>query len=126
VKADLRLLLVDDEPNMLATLQDILEEFGWHVDSATSGEEALALLHQVNADAVLMDFKMPGLSGVEVAEMMVHERPQLAIFLMSADVSESWRARAMQCGVRAVLSKPLDISSAINLLIEHQKQGIGL
>ena len=126
MNSDLHLLIVDDEPNMLATLQDILEEFGWHVNCATSGNEALDLLANLDVDFVLMDFNMPGLSGVETAEKMILERPHLPVFLMSADVSELWKAKAVQCGVRAVLSKPLDIPSAMALLTEHHKQGISI
>ena len=62
---EMKILVVDDEKNMRATLAAILEEKGYAVVEAATGERALDLCHQQAFDVVLMDVRMPGLNGVE-------------------------------------------------------------
>ena len=60
------ILVVDDEPDICANVKDILSEFGYEVDTATSGVSALELVKRKNYDVALLDLKMPGMSGVEL------------------------------------------------------------
>jgi CheY-like chemotaxis protein len=79
------ILSVDDEPNILYTRQAILEAEGYHVLSASDGEDALELFdaHPVT-DLVLLDYAMPGMDGITVALQMKSRRPSVPIFMISA------------------------------------------
>ena len=62
--------IVDDEKNIRRTVRMVLEGEGYTVEEAASGEEALARLPEVDADIVLLDVQLPGLSGHDVLEGM--------------------------------------------------------
>ena len=65
-----RVLVVDDEVNLRSTLADILEDEGYEVDTAESAEQALESCAQTAYDVVIMDMRMPGLSGVEAMQTL--------------------------------------------------------
>ena len=61
-----RVLVVDDDRNMVKTLSDVLAFKGWEVGNAFSGEEAVNAAARTSYDVVLMDVKMPGMDGVQL------------------------------------------------------------
>jgi len=73
-----RVLIVDDEPDVVTLLEEILRDVGHHVDSARTGQEALAKLGASRYDAVLSDVKMPGLDGRAFYRAVLEEQPDLA------------------------------------------------
>ncbi len=108
----LRILLVDDDPDIRETVQEMLDDLGHAVTAADSGPAALALLREAaDFDLLLADFAMPEMTGVQLAEQAVAMRPALPIVLMTGyvegDARHSWTER----GYRAVL-KPF---SAVEL-----------
>jgi len=72
-------LIVDDQPGNLAVLHDALDESGYTVLVATSGEQALARVAQALPDIVLLDAVMPGMDGFEVARRLKASAPTAAI-----------------------------------------------
>jgi signal transduction histidine kinase len=94
--AGLRILLVDDDPDVRAVTGHLLVELGCRVTQADSGEAGLGLLRQdPTLEAVLIDFAMPGLNGGETATRMRTLRPDLAILLMTGfadleDLAGAW------------------------------------
>ncbi len=78
------LLCIDDDPACLKVRKLLLENFGYHVTTSTSGREGLALLNARNFDAVLLDYQMPGMNGLEVATELRRLRPHLPILMLSA------------------------------------------
>ena len=76
---NLDLLLVDDEVDMLRGLGRILRSEGYRVDMAHSGEEALEKLKNTNPKGVLMDIRMPGMSGIETSRHIRTARPSVAV-----------------------------------------------
>jgi CheY-like chemotaxis protein len=79
-----KILCVDDEPSILVTLKAVLEASGFHVFTATSGREALAIFEKEGVDLVLLDYAMPGLSGVATATRMKALKPEIPIAFLSA------------------------------------------
>ena len=79
-----RLLLIEDDPSTGAALQKVLRAEGHEVDLATRGDDGLARARQQNYDLVLTDFKLPGLSGLELVAQLHAAKPKLAIVLMTA------------------------------------------
>ncbi len=78
-----RILIVDDEAAIRLTMDMLLRRHGYSVATATSGEEALALIAQQPFDLLLLDLKMPGLSGLEVAQRAQHLQPAPAILILT-------------------------------------------
>jgi DNA-binding response OmpR family regulator len=78
-----RILVVDDEAPIRMTLERLLQRRGYSVSVAASGEEALALLDQHSFDLLLLDLKLPGISGLEVAGQARTLQPAAAILLLT-------------------------------------------
>jgi DNA-binding NtrC family response regulator len=101
------ILLVDDEPGVLFTLSEVLRDRGFAVLTATSGAAALPQLD--DADAVLTDQAMPGMSGLELIAAIHHRDPALPVVLLTAHGSERIAVAAMKAGAYDYLTKPFDI-----------------
>jgi CheY-like chemotaxis protein len=78
------ILCVDDEENQLAVRKLVLEQSGYSVLAASSGQQALALLAGHPIDLVLSDHLMPGLTGTELARQIKAQNPHLPVILISA------------------------------------------
>lgn len=105
-----RILAVDDHPENLRSLHEILDPLNVEIVDATSGAEALSLMLRQTFALVLLDVEMPGMSGLEVAEIMLsneltHNVP--IIFVTAADISSSKVAKAYQTGAVDFLQKPI-------------------
>ncbi len=101
-------LIVDDESDvrLLLTLLINKEDHGLHVvGEAASGREAIEVRRDLDVDVVVLDHRMPGLSGLETASAMLAESPQLPIVLYSAFTDERMEAEARKIGVRACVAK---------------------
>jgi CheY-like chemotaxis protein len=78
-----RILVVDDEAAIRLTMNILLRRNGYVVTTAESGEQALAVIAQQPFDLLLLDLKMPGLSGLEVAERAKSIQPAVAILFLT-------------------------------------------
>jgi CheY-like chemotaxis protein len=81
-----RILLVDDDPSLLTTLADFLAFEGYDVETAESGEAALALLDQVDPDLIILDMSMPGIGGVGFLREISDEegQPSHSVLVLTA------------------------------------------
>ena len=78
------ILLVDDDDDVRETSADMLEELGYEVVQAPSGREALAIIESwPNVDLMVTDIRMPGMSGLELADLARRKRGDLKIILVS-------------------------------------------
>ena len=101
------ILVVDDEPNILAIVTDVLTSEGYGVLQATNGAEALAVLDRNRLSLVLLDMRMPVLDGWGFARAVLARRVLLPILVMTAAVDgKRW---ADQIGAAGCVSKPFDI-----------------
>jgi two-component system response regulator AtoC len=102
-----RVLLVDDEPSVRAALRELVESRGWEPLLARSAAEALDLVDR--ADAVVTDFSMPGMDGMELLRAL-HERDEsLPVILLTAHGSERLAVRAIKAGAYEYVPKPFDV-----------------
>lgn len=115
-----RVLVVDDDRAMVSTLADVLRFKGWNVTPVYTGMAAVNAVAREDFDAVVMDFKMPGMDGVSAFRAIRSFRPALPVVLMSAYMGHEVIAQAELEGVTRVLPKPLDL----NLLIEILMDGV--
>jgi CheY-like chemotaxis protein len=105
-----RVLAVDDNAGVGATVRDILGNFGYTVRTASGGTEALALMPTFEPDVVLLDVMMPGMSGDEVLDRLRTDYPELPVVMVTA-IEDAERARALLYrGAFDFIRKPFDLT----------------
>ena len=102
-----KILVVDDDPVVGKSIGRVLGNKGYAVISAQSGEEALSKLESEKYDVVFTDIKMPGMSGLEVAERVKASQPWLPVVIVTGYGTDAYEARAAAAGVSGFLRKPL-------------------
>ena len=102
-----KILVVDDDPVVAKSFDRVLAGKGYAVISAANGEEALRKLNAETSDVVFTDIKMPGMSGIEVAERVKKSQPWLPVVIVTGFGSTENEARAEAAGVSGFLHKPL-------------------
>jgi two-component system response regulator HydG len=115
----IRILVVDDNPDMAETLADILELKGFTVHAAASGAEALEILRGQPVDILLTDVKMPGMNGLELYRETRKLYPRLITIFMTAYSADELIQQGMAEGVKTILDKPLDMNFLVRLLSAH-------
>ncbi len=108
-EGSLRILIVDDEPDILKILAEALTFRGYDVRLASSGDEALDIVEREDSiNMVLLDVILPGRSGVETLKELKQRHPQLAVILMSAVSDNHVAHHARRLGAFDYILKPLD------------------
>src|SRR5438132_433321 len=102
-----RLLLVDDEPNILSTLRRALELEGYAVEVAGSGRIALEKLRAIAFEAVLLDVAMPEMNGLAVLQAIRELSARLPVIMMSGNATLAIAVEATKLGACDFLEKPL-------------------
>ncbi|MBV9412140.1 MAG: response regulator [Acidimicrobiia bacterium] len=101
-------LIVDDEDDMRFLMKSLIEvaNHGLSVaGTAANGDEALQHWRENRPDVVLLDQRMPGMTGLDTAKVMLSERPEQAVVLYSAFLDPSVQRTALGLGVRACVKK---------------------
>ena len=101
-------LVVDDEPGHRLMVRAVLEDIGWKVADAPTGEAALAMLDAVQPHVALVDMKMPGMDGVTLMRELHARIPELPVVLLTAFGSVGSAVEAMRQGAFNYLTKPAD------------------
>ncbi len=110
-----KVLIADDEPNIVMALEFLLKRAGYDVRAATNGDEALALVESYAPDLVLIDIMMPGKSGYEVCQRM-RERPEwrhIKIVMVTAKGREAEISKGMSLGADLYVTKPFSTQELI-------------
>ncbi len=122
------ILVVDDDADMRFLARSVLEGSGIAVaGEAADGAEALAKLEELDPPpvptVVLLDNQMPGLTGLEVAEQILRERPEQLIVLFSAYLDADIIAKAEQVGIASCVSKndAMDLPEILSDLIREKR-----
>ena len=104
----LRALIVDDDSDMRFLVRMTIEvaNHGLAVaGEAASGADAIASVEQDRPEVIVLDYRMPGMSGIETARKILHDHPDQPIILFSAYLDEQTIAEAHALGVRACIDK---------------------
>ena len=103
-----RILIVDDQERMAAVIATALRSASYECDVSTDGERAFALLADRAYDAVVTDWKMPAIDGMELLRRVKRDRPGLPVILITAYGSVSSAVAAMRAGAFDYVTKPFD------------------
>ncbi|MEQ1903790.1 MAG: response regulator [Pirellulaceae bacterium] len=122
------ILIVDDRPETLQTLETRLQNRGLVVASATNGIEAIAACAAQNVEAVLMDMNMPEMDGCEATEFLKSQDStrSIPIIICSAHPLPGDEARAIAAGCDGFIEKPIVLKQFLELLGELLQQSFDL
>ncbi|MBR2514471.1 MAG: response regulator [Halomonas sp.] len=121
-----KVLVVDDEPNIVLSLEFLMEQAGFEVVTAEDGEQALEQVHNSSPDLLLLDISLPGMSGFDVLERLRGQEAtaQLPIIMLTAHGRDVEREKGMALGADDYITKPFSTQSLVEkvkaLLTEEQ------
>jgi len=116
-----RLLVVDDDIQMLSALETALRRKGHLVETASNGIEAAAKLENIQVQAVITDLKMPGMDGLELLEHIRRTNPALPVVVLSAFGTVPMAVEAIKAGANDFLVKPFS-QDALDEMLERLSQ----
>jgi CheY-like chemotaxis protein len=108
-----KILLVDDDPQVVKFLTKALETNGYAVTATTSGKEALTLLRQERPDLLILDLNMPDLDGFDLLKIERAEFPYLRVLAISGYLKGALLDAAKFVGATATLEKPVTADALI-------------
>ncbi len=124
---DKKILVVDDEERVVQSIAGVLEDEGFRVTSARSGEEALEAFERERPDVVLMDIWMPGMDGIEVLKRLKTMMPECQVVMISGHATISTAMTAVKLGAFDFIEKPLSLDlllQTIRRAIDQQKERV--
>jgi two-component system, NtrC family, sensor kinase len=126
ITSELRVLLVDDEKAFREILAKRLSRRGIQVLEASRGEEALQLLEDKPADIIILDVKMPGISGIETLRQIKTRYPTIEVIMLTGHASTLDGVEGIKAGAFDYLSKPIEIEQLIQKISQAQYKILGL
>ena len=103
------IMVVDDSPFASKQIKDIVEDNGYEVIGyAKDGEEAIELYKELKPDLVILDIIMPGLNGLETAEILKKQDPAVKILMLSSLCDAGTMEEVKSIGVKHLIPKPLE------------------
>jgi two-component system, OmpR family, KDP operon response regulator KdpE len=120
-----RMLVVDDEPQILRSLRTALTAAGYDIQTAATGEEALRLLPGRLPDLVILDLVLPGISGLEVCRRL-REHSSVPILVLSARGEERDKVAALDLGADDYLTKPFGVEELLARIRAALRRASGL
>lgn len=118
-----RILIVEDEQLLRAGLKLSLTRFGYEVEEAASGEEALERLRARAADLVLLDIHLPGLHGVELMERICRLCPGVKLLILTGKPDLESAIGAIKCRALDYLIKPVDLDELLGAIRRALQNG---
>ncbi len=117
-----RVLIIEDEPNIIEAISLILSRDGWHVDSHSNGHDAVSVVQARAPDLVILDVMLPGRSGYEILTDLraQPETRDLPVLMLTARGQARDRELAERAGASRFMTKPFsnaDVIEALNALV---------
>jgi len=110
-----KIMVVDNEPDIVDLTRTVLEIGGYEVVPAYSGEECLRLLDKQKVDLVLLDIMMPGMSGWDVFNRINKKSPEIKVAFMSVlEISDKRKQVLLDEGLADYIMKPFDKETLLN------------
>jgi DNA-binding NtrC family response regulator len=111
--ADFDVLLVDDEADFLETLLKRLRKRGFNAFTASNGQEALGILDKTAIDVVVLDWKMPGMDGLETLKEIKKIKPLIEVIILTGYTNVEAGIQGMELGAFDFLMKPVNIEELL-------------
>ena len=120
-----KILIVEDEPNIVVPLQFLMERNGYQVAVASTGEEAIAKVISFIPDLILLDITLPGMDGFEVCQTVrnIPEQQHTKIIFLSAMGRDMDIAKGMAIGADAYIRKPFSNADVVKMVKELLNDG---
>ena len=115
--------VVDDDDALRSSLEDLIRSIGFRVQGFISAEAFLRSNQVQKTDCLILDVRMPGMTGIGLQRQLRSESPDLPIIFITAHEDHSVQAQAFEAGAVAFLYKPVyeqDLLSAIDVALEHR------
>ena len=118
-KESFKILLVDDEPDIIELLSYNFRKKGFDVNSAINGIEGLTALKTYHPDVIIIDIMMPGMNGIEMCKQLrtIEEYRDTRVIFLSATNDVNMVIDAIQAGGNHYVSKPIHLNVLINMVI---------
>jgi DNA-binding response OmpR family regulator len=111
-----RVLLVEDEPNIIEAITFLLSRDGWHVDTHVDGATAVERVHELSPDLLMLDHMLPGKSGLDILTELRSDTAyeSLPILMLTARGQMRDRTQAEEAGVSRFMTKPFSNTEVLN------------
>jgi two-component system, OmpR family, response regulator len=120
----MRILVIEDEPRILAFLARGLEAEGFTVVGARDGREGVRLARELRWDLVILDLLLPRLDGMSVLRELERKQPTLPVMIVSARTDVSTKLRGFDLGARDYLTKPFSFDELLARIRVHLRQPV--
>ena len=113
-----RVLVVDDEPDLVRVLEFGLRASGYTVESASDGQEGLKKAREIKPDVILLDLMLPKLDGYKVCRLLKFDDrfKHIPIIILSARTQEGDQTLALEMGANRFVTKPYDFSEILGYI----------
>jgi FixJ family two-component response regulator len=116
VASPIRISIVDDDQSVRESLGRLLSSVGFAVNTYASAQKYLSSDQAGSADCLLLDIRMPGMSGIELQRQLVANHSEVSVIFMTAHEEETERAQALEGNARTVLIKPVSEEALLNAI----------
>jgi len=116
---NIRIIIVDDDENIRKTMQTILEDEGYIVDLATTGNEAIEITQKTAYNIALLDIRLPDMEGIELLGLIKENVPRTRKIMVTGYPSIQNTISALNKNADAYLVKPVDIEKLLNTIKEQ-------
>jgi DNA-binding NtrC family response regulator len=120
---DFRVLIVDDERELSATLSEILADEGYATRSTSDPLEAMPILERERVDLVILDIRMPGIGGIDLLKLMRKKNPSIKVMILTGHPSVENAVLAMKYGAIDFFEKPPNLRKLLGAIREFASQG---
>lgn len=113
-----KILIIDDDESMRDSCTQVLKKSGYTIETAENGEKGLSMTKELNPDLILLDLKMPGMSGTEVLKLVKDFDPRIIIIIITGYATVESAVDSMKQGVYEYLPKPFT-PKELRKIVQH-------
>ena len=115
--------IVDDDESLRRSLRNLLGSVGFRVETFASAEAFLRSIHQEQTGCLVLDLRMPGMSGFDLLRHLSSTGPRIPVVVLTAHGDDEARHRSLQAGAVAFLSKPFNGNALLDAVRAALDQG---